>query len=144
MANLTHFNIEGIRPAPQGSKKHVGRGAMVDMSANLKPWREAVRQEALKTGAAMALGPVFVELVFRFARPKGHFNAKGQLKPSAPMHVITKPDIDKIGRSVLDGLTGVLFKDDSQVCRLFALKVYCNDGELEGCEVIVEKVEVGR
>ena len=143
MADLIHFNIEGIRPAPQGSKKHVGRGVMVDMSANLKPWREAVRQEALKTGAAMALGPVFVELVFRFARPKGHFNTKGQLKPNAPMHVIVKPDIDKIERSVLDGLTGVLFKDDSQVCCLYALKVYCKEGELEGCEVIVENVGVG-
>lgn len=140
---MVHFNIEGIRPAPQGSKKHVGRGVMVDMSANLKPWREAVRQEALKTGAAMALGPVSVELVFRFARPKGHFNTKGQLKPSAPMHVIVKPDIDKIERSVLDGLTGVLFKDDSQVCCLYALKVYCKEGELEGCEVIVENVGVG-
>jgi len=140
---LIHFNIEGIRPAPQGSKKHVGRGVMVDMSANLKPWREAVRQEALKTGAAMALGPVSVELVFRFARPKGHFNTKGQLKPSAPMHVIVKPDIDKIERSVLDGLTGVLFKDDSQVCCLYALKVYCKEGELEGCEVIVKNVGVG-
>ena len=143
MADLIHFNIEGIRPAPQGSKKHIGRGVMVDMSANLKPWREAVRQEALKTGAAMALGPVSVELVFRFARPKGHFNTKGQLKPSAPMHVIVKPDIDKIERSVLDGLTGVLFKDDSQVCCLYALKVYCKEGELEGCEVIVENVGVG-
>ncbi|MCE2836602.1 MAG: RusA family crossover junction endodeoxyribonuclease [Cyanobium sp. 49614_E6] len=143
MADLIHFNIEGIRPAPQGSKKHVGRGVMVDMSANLKPWREAVRQEALKTGAAMALGPVSVELVFRFARPKGHFNTKGQLKPSAPMHVIVKPDIDKIERSVLDGLTGVLFKDDSQVCCLYALKVYCKEGELEGCEVIVKNVGVG-
>lgn len=91
----------------------------------------------------MALGPVSVELVFRFARPKGHFNTKGQLKPSAPMHVIVKPDIDKIERSVLDGLTGVLFKDDSQVCCLYALKVYCKEGELEGCEVIVENVGVG-
>jgi crossover junction endodeoxyribonuclease RusA len=143
MADLTHFNVEGIRPAPQGSKKHVGRGIMVEQSPNLKSWREAVRQEALKAGAPMALGPVFVELVFRFARPKAHFNSKGQLKPNAPTHVITKPDIDKIERSVLDALTGVLFKDDSQVCRLFAMKMYCNDGELEGCEVIVETVKVG-
>jgi crossover junction endodeoxyribonuclease RusA len=143
MANLIHFDVKGIRPAPQGSKKHVGRGFMVEQSANLKPWREAVRQEALKTGAPMALGPVFLELAFRFARPKNHLNAMGQPKASAPRHVVTKPDIDKIQRSTLDALTGVLFKDDSQVCRVIAIKAYCMEGELEGCEIIVQNVEMG-
>jgi crossover junction endodeoxyribonuclease RusA len=144
MADLIHFNIEGIRPAPQGSKKHVGCGIMVEQSTNLKPWREAVRQEALKAGAPMALGPVFLELAFRFARPKIHFNAKGLLKATAPKHFIAKPDIDKIQRSTLDALTGVLFKDDSQVCRVVAIKSYCMEGELEGCEIIVQNVETGR
>jgi crossover junction endodeoxyribonuclease RusA len=135
MADLIHLNVQGIRPAPQGSKKHVGRGVMVEQSTNLKPWREAVRQEALKAGAPMALGPVVLELAFRFARPKIHFNAKGLLKATAPRHVITKPDIDKIQRSTLDALTGVLFKDDSQVCRVIAVKSYCMEGELEGCGI---------
>ncbi len=144
MDDLVHFNVEGIRPAPQGSKRHVGRGIMVEQSPNLKPWREAVRQEALKAGAPMALGPVFVELLFRFARPKSHFNSKGLLKPNAPTHVITKPDIDKIERSVLDALTGVLFKDDSQVCRVVAIKSYCMEGELDGCKIIVQNVEMRR
>ncbi len=143
MANLIHFNIEGIRPAPQGSKRHVGRGIMVEQSTNLKPWREAVRQQALKAGAPMALGPVFLELAFRFARPKSHFNAKNLLKSTAPKHVITKPDIDKIQRSTLDALTGVLFKDDSQVCRVITIKSYCMEGELEGCEIIVQNVKTG-
>lgn len=143
MADLIHFDVRGIRPAPQGSKRHMGRGIMVEQSTNLKPWRDAVRHEALKACASMALGPVFLELAFRFARPKGHFNAKGQLKPTAPNHVITKPDIDKIQRSTLDALTGVLFKDDSQVCRVIAIKSYCMEGELEGCEIIVQNVEMG-
>ena len=143
MADLIHFNIEGIKPAPQGSKRHVGRGIMVEQSTNLKPWREAVRQEALKAGASITLGPVFLRLTFRFARPKSHFNAKGLLKSTAPKHVITKPDIDKIQRSTLDAMTGVLFKDDSQVCRVVAMKSYCMEGELEGCEIIVQNVETG-
>ena len=115
---------------------------MVEQSPNLKPWREAVRQEALRTREPMALGPVTLELAFRFVRPKAHFNSKGELKPSAPMRVITKPDLDKLQRSTLDALTGVLFKDDSQVCRILAMKCYCLEGELEGCEIVVEGVEV--
>jgi len=141
MASIS-FDVRGIRPAPQGSKRHVGGGRMVEQSPNLRPWREAVRQEALKTGEPMALGAVFVDLVFRFARPKCHFNSKGELKPSAPKHMITKPDVDKIERSTLDALTGVLFKDDAQVCRVVKMKVYCLPGELEGCEIVVEGVEV--
>lgn len=143
MAELIHFNVQGIKPAPQGSKRHVGRGIMVEQSTNLKPWRDAVRQEALKAGASITLGPVFLGLTFRFARPKSHFNAKGLLKSTAPKHVITKPDIDKIQRSTLDAMTGVLFKDDSQVCRVVAMKSYCMEGELEGCEIIVQNVETG-
>lgn len=34
-------------PAPQGSKRHVGRGVMIESSKNLKPWREAVKYAAL-------------------------------------------------------------------------------------------------
>ena len=115
---------------------------MIEQSANLKPWREAVRQEALKTGAPMAMGAVTVDLVFRLARPKGHYN-KGGLREGAPMRVITKPDLDKLQRSTLDALTGVLFKDDSQVSAIFAIKCYCLEGELEGCEIAVEWFEVG-
>jgi Holliday junction resolvase RusA-like endonuclease len=56
--------------------------------------------------------------------------------------MITTPDLDKLQRSTLDALTGVLFKDDSQVCRILAMKCYCLEGELEGCEIVVEGVEV--
>jgi Holliday junction resolvase RusA-like endonuclease len=34
-------------PAPQGSKRHVGGGVMVEMSKAVKPWREAIKHAAL-------------------------------------------------------------------------------------------------
>ena len=30
-------------PAPQGSKRHVGHGILVESSKKLRPWRDAVR-----------------------------------------------------------------------------------------------------
>jgi Holliday junction resolvase RusA-like endonuclease len=36
----------------------------------------------------------------------------------------TKPDIDKLSRAVLDALTSVWYKDDSQVIQLEAQKIY--------------------
>lgn len=139
------FNICGVTPAPQGSKRHVGGGRMVESSAKVRPWREAVRQEALATGLAITSAPVFLRLTFRFTRPKGHRNAKGQLRVSAPISHITRPDLDKLCRSTLDGLTGVLFADDSQVAFMVASKEYCTANDpalaLEGCQIEIRFME---
>jgi len=135
------FLVAGIAPAPQGSKRHVGHGRMIESSKRVKPWREAIRQEALKTGWALTDQPVFLHLLFRFRRPKGHHNSKGELKPSAPKSHITRPDLDKLCRSTLDGLTGILFKDDSQVAFLICSKEYTQPGEFEGCQIEVRTLE---
>ena len=134
------FTISGITPAPQGSKRHVGGGRMVESSAKVRPWREAVRQEALAIGLPITAQPIFLRLSFTFARPKGHRNAKGQLRPSAPVDHITRPDLDKLCRSTLDGLTGVLFCDDSQVAFMVASKAYALPGELEGCTIEINLI----
>lgn len=134
------FHVLGITPAPQGSKRHVGGGRMIESSPKVKPWREAVRQEALKANIPISDQPIYLHLLFRFNRPRGHFNARGTLKPSAPHTPITRPDLDKLCRSTLDGLTGVLFKDDSQVAFMVASKEYAMPGELEGAEIEIREI----
>ena len=131
------FNICGVTPAPQGSKRHVGNGRMVEASAKVKPWRYAVSQAALELKEAMTDRPVFIQITFLFTRPKAHFNSKGQLKPIAPLYKSTKPDLDKLVRSTLDALTNVLIKDDSQVVNLICCKQYANEGELPGALITV-------
>jgi crossover junction endodeoxyribonuclease RusA len=138
---MTILAVYGLTPAPQGSKRHVGGGRMVESSPKLKPWREAVRQEALATGEPSTGQPVYVHLLFRFRRPKGHYSAKGELKASAPACHITRPDIDKLARSTLDGITGVLINDDSQVAFLVASKEYALPGELEGCQIEIREIK---
>jgi crossover junction endodeoxyribonuclease RusA len=118
----------------------VGGGRMVESSAKVRPWREAVRSEALATGLAISAEPIYLHLLFRFRRPKGHWNAKGELKASAPQTPTTRPDLDKLCRSTLDALTGVLFHDDSQVAFLVASKEYCLPGELEGCQIEIREI----
>jgi crossover junction endodeoxyribonuclease RusA len=116
------FSVLGITPAPQGSKRHVGNGRMIESSAKVKPWREAIRQEALQAGIPISDQPIYLHLTFRFRRPRGHCTTRGTLKPSAPSCHIKRPDLDKLCRSTLDGLTGVLFHDDSQVAFMVASK----------------------
>jgi len=134
------FAVQGIEPAPQGSKRHVGNGRMVEASAKVKPWRFAVSQAALDTGEPMTDRPVMVQITFMFNRPKSHYNSKGQLKPTAPLYKQTKPDLDKLCRSTLDGLTNVLLKDDSQVVNLICCKIYAEEGELPGALITINSL----
>jgi len=121
------FFVPGI-PAPQGSKRAfvVGkRAVLVESSKACKPWRDSVRAAALEAtqGAAPLSGPLSVSVAFILPRPKSV--PKGRLGWPA-----TKPDIDKLLRSTLDGLTAVLFGDDSQVVEVAATKRYQEQGTL--------------
>jgi Holliday junction resolvase RusA-like endonuclease len=41
------FLVEDMAPAPQGSKRHVGKGVMVESCKNVKPWRLLVSKTAI-------------------------------------------------------------------------------------------------
>ena len=140
------ITVEGIEAAPQGSKRHVGRGIMIESSKRVKPWRDAVRIEANKVVEELIEEPVHVDLVFWFHRPKSHLNAKGELKQSAPKFPTSrnKGDIDKLCRSTLDALTLSAIADDSQVVSLHARKYYCNKKEtLEPRSIITIQTVIG-
>lgn len=126
---MIKFTVNGI-PAPQGSKRHVGGGRMIESSKKVAPWREAVRaeaQRALDHGATPASsGPVGLFVTFRLPRPQGHYGKRG-LRPSAPTVPHTVPDLDKLLRSTLDGLVmGGVLGDDKQVWTISAVKVYAD------------------
>ena len=122
------FFVPGI-PRPQGSKRHLGNGVMVESSKHVKDWRAAVAYTAAQIMDCRPdfAGGVAVTLRFEFQRPKSHYRSvKGTLQPkdSAPSKVTTKPDIDKIVRAVLDACAGVVWADDAQVYWVEAEKVY--------------------
>ena len=127
--------VRGI-PAAQGSKRHVGGGRMVESSRAVGPWREAVRaetQRALDGLRAGYSGPVWVDLVFWLPRPKS------ALKRTA--FPAKRPDLDKLTRAVLDGLTeGGAWADDAQVTTLTARKRFEAD-HLVGCIISIDEEE---
>lgn len=110
-------------PAPQGSKKHLGNGVMVESSKHVKPWRQDVKYAALAATQAMPGwapldGPLVASMVFAFARPKSHYRTGRNahlLRATAPTRPAVYPDLSKIIRSTEDALTGVAWADDSRV-----------------------------
>ncbi|MCX4550539.1 MULTISPECIES: RusA family crossover junction endodeoxyribonuclease [unclassified Streptomyces] len=118
---LLSVSVYGL-PAPQGSKKHIGHGRMLESSIHVKPWREAVvwafRQEIVRhRGWAPLTGPLEASMVFSFTRPKSHFGTgrnAGVLKPSAPIRPDVMPDLSKLARSTEDAITTAGgYKDDA-------------------------------
>ena len=119
------FNVLGT-PKPQGSKRHIGRGVMIESCQALRPWRDSVawaaREAMQQQGWEKAEGATQVTLGFDFTRLK---SAKHRQYPSV------KPDIDKLARAVLDALrSGGIYRDDAQVVSLVAAKHYSDEAGL--------------
>lgn len=126
-------------PGPQGSKKHVGRGVMVESSKKVKPWRESVHFAALqvRNGAAPLDCPLRVRMVFTMPKPA-----------SAPKRrrtwAMRVPDLSKLLRSTEDALTtSGIWRDDARVVEYArAAKVFAGEDpealEAPGVRIVIE------
>ena len=86
-------------------------------------WESMIKihaQEA-RTEYCPILEAVVVHVKFFFERPKS------SKRPA----MTTKPDVDKLIRSLLDGITDILIRDDSQVVSVFATKGYGSPPRME-------------
>jgi crossover junction endodeoxyribonuclease RusA len=132
------FKVAGMAPQPQGSKRHVGNGVMLESCKNLKPWRYLVQQSAVATKHPTITGPVSLSIVFIFPRPKSHYNTKGLLKPSAPTFHSVKPDGSKCLRSTEDALVDSgLLQDDARIAISSHTKRYATAGEHPGALITI-------
>lgn len=140
-------------PAPKGSGRamlmrgkavHVPNGSAANGRA-LKSWDRAVREIA-NDACGVQTAPIFVGvplelvIVFRMQRPSGHYSKKaaGGLLANAPRAPITKPDVDKLTRSTVDSLTGIVYDDDSKIVALCVCKEFASPGH-EGARIVVRE-----
>ena len=121
------FEVPG-KPVPQGSMRSLGRGRMVHTNqAVLLPWRAHV---AAASSSVCPLswdntGPMQVRATFWIPRPKTHYRADGTVKDWAGFYPVTRPDLDKLIRALLDALTDArIWVDDSQAGHICADKNY--------------------
>ena len=91
-------------------------------------WRADIANVARSVILDKAQHGVEVSLVFTLKKPK-------TVTRSEPFK---RPDIDKLSRAVLDGLTGVAYEDDEQVVKLIAVKEY---GNVEGVTIRITDKE---
>jgi Holliday junction resolvase RusA-like endonuclease len=118
---MTLYLLIPGRPAPQGSKRAFvvnGKVNLVEQSKRLPAYRKAIAAECQAQAGLWKkqdYAPIGVHINFTFKAPKKHGR-----------YPVTPPDVDKLCRSVLDGIgqSGVIWRDDSQVVALSATKTY--------------------
>lgn len=121
------------RAAPQGSKRHVGGGILVESSKAVGPWRTLVSWHVAQTFTDAPLdGPLAVEIDFVMPRPVA--TPKRRTPPA-----IKKPDVDKLARAVLDALTRIVWRDDSQIVDMHVTKRLAELDEQPGARIRIAR-----
>ena len=125
MNKSIHLLIPG-NPVPQGRPRACIRGkhASVYEDAKSKDWKKTIAVHAVTQlkyidGYELIDTAIKLRVEFRLLRPKS-VSVKKRPDP------ITRPDLDNLIKAVKDALTGVLWRDDSQIIELEAKKVYNN------------------
>jgi Holliday junction resolvase RusA-like endonuclease len=135
----------GGEPQPKGSTrafyvKKLDRVVTTNSNRNTKQWQLRIAMEAQHANECRKISfyspdkcyGYEVEVSFQFQRPK-----------SLPKKVLLdtkRPDLDKLVRAVLDGLTYSIIPDDAQVIFISAKKRYVNSSEMPGAEIVVRRV----
>lgn len=121
---MVSLTVRGI-PQPKGSTKAFvpkgwTRAIVTENNPKTRPWASLIRlmaqQQAPKGGPVKA--PIELTIIFDMPMPQAVAR-----KPVAPLHT-TRPDLDKLVRTVKDALKGVIYCDDSQVYRILTEKRY--------------------
>lgn len=132
------FTVFG-KPEPQGSTRaFLPKGSTRPIITSDNPKLKSWRQELSKAAIAACVDcegwplesriPVQVALQFFFKPPQ---KTNGKEKT-------TRPDVDKLMRAVLDGMTGIVYHDDSQVAHAQISKIF---GIPERVEIYVGTME---
>ena len=126
------------RPAPQGSKRHVGQGRLIESShQKVDAWRQDVRLGCLAVwdGQPPLDGPLELQVEFVRARPS---SAPKRRTPAAT----TAPDLSKLVRSTEDAITSAgVWADDARVVRCISSKRVAEIGEVPGARIRIYRLE---
>jgi len=131
------FTVYG-EARPAGSKRAffkagMKRAIVIEDDRKSAGWRENVAREAAKAmnGDPLLAGPLSLQVTFYRVRPVSHLKKSGGLTSSAPTYPETRPDTTKLIRSLEDALTGIVWRDDAQVCEQYARKEFGEPARVE-------------
>lgn len=126
---ILSFEIPGV-PVAQGRPRFSTRGGFMKAydPEKSRRYKQHVQNVAKKYAPEEPLsGPLEVRLVFYRPMLKSFSKKREQEARDGLYRPTTRPDIDNHIKSVLDGLNGLVFKDDAQIITLIAEKYYSDE-----------------
>lgn len=121
------FTIPGT-PVAKGRPKFARRGKFV---TTYSPAKTVNYESLVKDMATNAMGnkkpldgAVTVKIELEIIPPISWSKKKRAQAFANIIHPTSRPDVDNYGKICLDGMNGIVFKDDSQVVSLLTIKTY--------------------
>ncbi|MFP3321861.1 RusA family crossover junction endodeoxyribonuclease [Planococcus sp. SIMBA_160] len=126
--NQITFEIVGQSVAqgrPQARKSFTGKTGFYD-STKFREFKQYMKFIASqRKPQELIQGPIHLELTFCQPTPKKYqTRAKQELIAARLLLPITKPDVDNLAKVVKDGLSKIIWQDDSQVVSMMVKKLY--------------------
>lgn len=115
-------------PVAQGRPRFSTFGGYVKAydPAKSRDFKNLVRLEAEKAmgGLPPATRAVSVDIEVYRSAPRSFSKKKLKAALERTLRPVTRPDVDNYAKSVLDGMTGVVWADDAQIVHLSVDKYY--------------------
>jgi Holliday junction resolvase RusA-like endonuclease len=108
------------QPRAKVSTKGGFARAYTERDHPIHAYKQAIRLAYVNAGGEVLEGPVEIRITCWFERPKSHSKKRRQQRESKT----TKPDLDNVGKAILDALNEIAYNDDGQVYRLTVEKWY--------------------
>ena len=139
MTFMVCFDIEG-NPVPKGRPRFRRTKTFITTYTPKKTldFEDQVRKASVDAMGPTELleSPVAVYLYFRLPIPQSYSKKATEACLSGSKRHVKRPDLDNLIKSVLDGMNGVIFRDDSQITSIHATKVYSN---VAGVNIVVKE-----
>lgn len=132
-----------VKATVRGKHAGVYTPQTVGTGVNKRPhpaveFRHAVQQAvwpALPTGFELLNSPTRLSIMAWFQRTQSDTK---KTKPNPPLWKTGTPDADNVAKSVMDCLTGIVWRDDSIICDLNSRKAIVEPGQQPGVEILIE------
>lgn len=129
------FIVKG-EAVPKGRPRVSGKG-WIYTPKRTKEYEELVRKSYIDAGYGRLKGALAVSIRVVYKIPKGASKKDtGLMLTGKIMPTKRNGDLDNIVKSILDGLNGIAYWDDSQVVKIIALKMYATYQEEDSYTVI--------
>lgn len=136
MTFMTTFTVEGT-PVGKGRPKFARRGNFVSAYT---PKKTVDYESLVKQAGQQAMGasepletPVSLYLYVRVPIPTSYSKKATAACLDGSQKPTKKPDLDNIGKAIMDALNGICYKDDSQIVNIHATKVYATVAGVDVC-----------